>query len=106
MNDRYIRIKNLKKNLCPVLRKYGITPEQKVKIYQVIDTEPYITRNSTTGTWGNEHVSEFYDKTNDDYVRISQLQCSVCGRYATKFTDHISNTYCPHCGAYMRGEQK
>lgn len=105
MRDRFAKIKDIKRYLCPALRELGITTEQKVKIYEVIDTVPHKECESKCGTWTNESVFEMYDKWGNACRNISRIQCTVCGRYATKFTHHVPLAYCPHCGAFMRSKE-
>lgn len=37
---------------------------------------------------------------------MTEQKCSVCNRWAIKFTHHIEMSYCPNCGARMDGDVK
>lgn len=36
---------------------------------------------------------------------MTEQKCSVCNRWAIKFTHHIEMSFCPNCGARMDGDK-
>ena len=70
-------------------------------IEQTVKEQPTIERK--TGEWEEREVSS--DKVIDEW---QSARCSVCGKYHTTpymyYFDSFS--FCPNCGAYMRGEQE
>ena len=112
--------------MCDVMM-FPDTAEEFIEQYKIVDTDQVYTNGAElipifrmrqwlehlqdieperkTGRWIKEHI-DITDKEHPKSFRFHR--CSVCGHVAAPalFVDEEKwLSYCPHCGAYMGGEQ-
>ena len=83
--------------------KFDTEKDENRFIHLVRDIAPTAQPERKTGLWIEEHI-DITDKEHPKSFRF--YRCSACGHVAAPalFVGEKWLSYCPHCGAYMKGE--
>jgi hypothetical protein len=102
MNEKYVKLSDVKKKLNYIYRTYGVSQQMKKTVSDAIARIPYIVKGELETTLEAELVIHGKWK----HVSGMNSKCSECGRYfpVKEFESRpFDINYCPNCGAKMDG---
>ena len=107
----------LKTNIAQIAKYCARSDKQKAlvgRILFMIDNMPTIYAGPIeNGQWIEKELSRMKWIPNESdgitaeettIEDMTEQKCSICQRWAIKFTHHIEMNYCPSCGARMDGD--
>lgn len=124
MNDKYVKLADVKRKLRYIFKAYGVGSSVREKIERTLNNLPYSVKGDleTTleaadvqsvkrGKWEETHISLVKyipedEKEEGHSFYMAELKCSCCERYnAVTFALTLNKPdFCQLCGARMDGD--
>lgn len=107
MNDKYVKLADVKRKLRYIFKAYGVNDFVKEKIKRALNNLPYSVKGDLETTLEAADVQPVKRGTWENTNTPNQLRCSNCEiiHFIAQYP-HGEINYCPNCGARMDGDSE
>lgn len=104
MNDKYVKLADVKRKLRYIFNAYGANSFVKEKIKRALNDLPYSVKGDLETTLEAAYVKPVKYGRWENTSTPNQLRCSNCEiiHFIAQFP-YAEINYCPNCGARMDG---
>jgi hypothetical protein len=111
MNDKYVKLADVKRKLRYIFKAYGVGSFVREKVERALNNLPYSVKGDLETTLKASDVQPVKHGTwhKDEQGYDVYVECSECGLNLST-SNYIENEwrdilkYCPNCGARMDGD--